>query len=115
MTIEQEAREAAEKAAFESHNAPTWDDPVARDAAIRWHMRGFEAGVQWQAQRPVTDAEVEKAARAMAILGDYDGCFERLDGTAPEGPMSTDAEDADWWRARARAALEAAREETNRG
>lgn len=29
--------------AFKAHeDAPTWqDDPVARDAAIRWHMRGF--------------------------------------------------------------------------
>lgn len=28
---------------FKAHeDAPTWqDDPVARDAAIRWHMRGF--------------------------------------------------------------------------
>lgn len=34
-------------AAFQEHEgAPTWqDDPVARDAALRWHMRGFKDGL----------------------------------------------------------------------
>jgi len=91
MTIEQEAREAAEKAAFESHDAPTWDDPVARDAAIRWHMRGFEAGAQWEATRPVTDTEVGAAWEAYIAAQERDP-YDR------EGRM--------------RAALEAAREET---
>jgi uncharacterized short protein YbdD (DUF466 family) len=48
---------------------------------------------------------IEKAAKAMAILDDYDGCFERLAGTDPEEPLSTDEEDAEFWRKRARAAL----------
>lgn len=48
---------------------------------------------------------VEEAAKAMAILDDYDGCFERLAGTDPEEPLSTDEEDAEFWRKRARVAL----------
>lgn len=36
--------------AFEKHEgAPSWqDDPVGRDAALRWHMRGFEDGLNAQ-------------------------------------------------------------------
>lgn len=38
----------AEEAAFKEHEAPSWEgDPVARDAAVRWHLRGWEAGVEW--------------------------------------------------------------------
>ena len=39
---EQSIRDEIEES-FKAHgDAPTWqDDPVARDAAIRWHMRGF--------------------------------------------------------------------------
>lgn len=48
---------------------------------------------------------IEEAAKAMAILDDYDGCFERLAGTDPEEPLSTDEEDAEFWRKRARVAL----------
>ena len=70
----------------------------------------------------MTDEElVEKAAEAMAILDDYDGCFERLrdwaNATAEqrecrevEEPMSMDVEDAEDWRKRARAALAVFRE-----
>jgi len=48
----------AEKAAFEEHEAPSWDaDPVARDAAVRWHLRGFQAGVEF-ARRSETLASV---------------------------------------------------------
>lgn len=57
---------------------------------------------------------IERAARVLALTGDYDGCFERLDtweSATPEQrecgeveePMLTDAEDAEWWRKRARA------------
>lgn len=51
---------------------------------------------------------IEKVAKAMAIR-DYDGCFERLDGTDPDSKESlpTDEEDAEWWRKRAVAALDA--------
>lgn len=45
----------AEKAAFEEHQAPSWDtDPVARDAAVRWHLLGFQAGVEF-ARSAVTE------------------------------------------------------------
>ena len=56
---------------------------------------------------------IERAARVLALTGDYDGCFERLDAwesATPEQrecgeveePMLTDADDAEWWRKRAR-------------
>ena len=59
----------------------------------------------------------EDVARALALVGDYDGCFERRDAWAAasaearecgdvEEPMSTDAEDAEWWLKRAEAALD---------
>ena len=58
----------------------------------------------------------EEVARALALVGDYDGCFERLDAWAAassearecgdvEEPMSTDGEDAEWWLKRADAVL----------
>ena len=58
----------------------------------------------------------EEVARALALVGDYDGCFERLDAWAAassearecgdvEEPMSTDGEDAEWWLKRADALL----------
>ena len=58
----------------------------------------------------------EAVARALALVGDYDGCFERLDAWAAassearecgdvEEPMSTDGEDAEWWLKRADAVL----------
>ncbi|WP_067198893.1 hypothetical protein [Microbacterium sp. XT11] len=52
--------------AFAKHEgAPTWqDDPVGRDAALRWHMRGFEDGLN--ARRAVhtpTDDEREVLRR----------------------------------------------------
>ena len=59
----------------------------------------------------------EEVARALALVGDYDGCFERLDAWAAasaearecgdvEEPVSTDAEDAEWWLKRADAVLD---------
>lgn len=58
----------------------------------------------------------EEVARALALVGDYDGCFERLDAWAAassearecgdvEEPMSADGEDAEWWLKRADAVL----------
>lgn len=50
----------AEKAAFEEHEAPSWeDDAVARDAAVRWHLRGFQAGVEFvrRSETPATPGE----------------------------------------------------------
>lgn len=53
----EEARAEAERAAFEVHEAPTWAaGPLARLAAIRWYMRGFNAAAEWQASREVTEA-----------------------------------------------------------
>lgn len=60
------AREA-EEAAFKEHDAPSWeDDPVARDAAVRWHLRGFQAGAQWArgAQGEPSDAQDDSERRA---------------------------------------------------
>ena len=52
----------AEEAAFKEHEAPSWeDDPVARDAAVRWHLRGFQAGVEFG--RAGVVAEEPEAAR----------------------------------------------------
>lgn len=70
------------------------------------------------AARPViTDEMVERAARAMAEHDDYDGCFERIAewealaewerDAHPDNHPGTDYEDAEFWRGRARAALEA--------
>lgn len=57
---------------------------------------------------------IEQAARVLALTDDYDGCFERIDAwtaaTAEqrecgdvEEPMSSDDEDCEFWRRRARA------------
>lgn len=49
---------------FKAHEgAPTWqDDPVARDAAIRWHMRGFnDALAVFEEATTPTDAQVSAA------------------------------------------------------
>ena len=68
--------------------------------------------------RPITDEMLERGARAAAILGDYDGCFERIDAwdaleqwerdAQPQEAPVLDIEDAEFWRTRVRAALEAA-------
>lgn len=63
---------------------------------------------------------VEKAARVMALVDDRDGCFERIDEweRTPEDERrdddypGSDYEDAEWWRKRARAALDAVWPET---
>jgi len=34
--------------AFSKYDCPTWEeDPTYRDAAIRWHLRGFAAGLEF--------------------------------------------------------------------
>lgn len=78
-------------------------EPVSPAASVA-HEPGDQSG------RIPAAEQIEMAARAMALVDEYDGCFERLDGTDPGGeePLSTDAEDAEFWRKRARAALAAA-------
>lgn len=74
--------------AFKAHeDAPTWqDDPIARDAAIRWHMRGFnDARAVFEKAHAPTDDEREALAEAwdqgMAYGVNYDaGDYE----VAPE-------------------------------
>ena len=61
---------------------------------------------------------VEAAARAAAIHGDYDGCFERVDQwnaqedwekeAHPDEYPETDIEDCEWWTSRILPALHAA-------
>lgn len=51
--------------AFARHDgAPTWqDDPVGRDTALRWHMRGFEDGLKARrSEVPETSAEEDEFA-----------------------------------------------------
>lgn len=63
--------------AFRAHEAPAWGaDAVGRDAAIRWHLRGFNDGVEFARRdepvsnrdvfepRPVTDEMVLAALNA---------------------------------------------------
>lgn len=65
-----------------------------------------------------SDEAVERAARAAAILGDYDGCFERIDewnalqqwerDAHPDEEPLTEREDAEFWTSRSRVAILAA-------
>lgn len=57
----------------------------------------------------------EQIARAMALVDDYDGCFERIDewnaldqwerDAQPQEEPASDYEDAEWWRKRADAVM----------
>jgi len=69
MTIEQEAREAAEKRYPELD--PTPDEVMYPRSAVRYYQRdAYERGYLAGAQRPVTDAEcVDIANRAQAATG----------------------------------------------
>ena len=92
MTIEQEARAEAEMRLDEN----AWMFR-GRDAESGWFLNGFIKGAEWAASRPVTDADVEKAAKAMWFLDCGDGS---LWDSCDEQPT---------WRDLARAALEAIR------
>lgn len=80
---EREASIEEVAAAFQQHEgAPTWkDNPVARDAALRWHMRGFKDGLN--ARRPVQGEPTDAAAEAEAnrrwphVPGDPDASSAR--------------------------------------
>lgn len=66
----------------------------------------------------MSDDVIEQAARVMAMVGDYDGYFERLDAWAAatdeeretgelEEPLSYDQGDAEFWLSRAQALADA--------
>ena len=112
MTIEQEARAEAEMRLDEN----AWMFR-GRDAESGWFLNGFIKGAEWAASRPVTDADVEKAARA-AAKADASDCFDRIDewegleqwqrDASPNEYPDYDHEDAVFWRSIAKAALVAA-------
>lgn len=40
------SQHVAMEADFDSYECPSWDEePLYRDTALRWHLRGFEAGL----------------------------------------------------------------------
>ena len=116
--------------------APAWDEEVVAEAvATALHGDGCpedpDEGESCACSDYLREARIavavvrdhqpvkpsrEAVARALALAGDYDGCFERLDAWAAasaearecgdvEEPMSTDGEDAEWWLKRADAVL----------
>ena len=103
MTVEQEAREAAEKR-YARRGEVTLSPSAVRNARREAFEKGYIAG----ATRPVTDAEVEAGC-----AGFYNDPVNGL--TSWRRLAEVDPKLADKYRAGMRAALEAAREETNRG
>ena len=109
--------------------APAWDEEAVAEAVrkdleaagiLPWTNGGARivrtALAVVREHLPVKPSR-EEVARALALVGDYDGCFERLDAWAAassearecgdvEEPMSTDGEDAEWWLKRADAILD---------
>lgn len=72
-------------AAFQEHeDAPTWqDDPVARDAALRWHMRGFRDAL----------AALEKAHAPTDDYPDAEGLAALRAQSAPTARHTFDSDD----------------------
>ncbi|MGW9020674.1 hypothetical protein ACWGOE_04220 [Leucobacter chromiiresistens] len=81
-------------------------------------MTPVQSGAKLAQNSRATEEQIEAAARAMAMVEEYDGCFERIsawenstqaerDCGEVEDVSSADYEDAEWWRKRARAALSA--------
>ena len=126
----------AEVARLTARPAPAWDEEVVVEAvatalhgdgcpedpdegescACSDYLREARIAVAVVRDHQPVKPDRETVARALALVGDYDGCFERLDAWAAasaearecgdvEEPMSTDAEDAEWWLKRADAAL----------
>lgn len=86
-------------------------DEARAEGERRWwkgtpESKRFAEGAEWQASRPITDAQVEAAAKAIWDAEPYVPEYEGDTGVAWE-----DAGDSqrDIWRTGARAALEAAR------
>jgi hypothetical protein len=124
-----EVREGMRDALREAHQYdydfdPEWDYTEDDDRYIDALLARFSVPSQ-----PVYDEEA--IARFLALVDDYDGCFERIDewealpdwekqAHPDEEPMS-DREDAEWWLRRARALVaalrggELTREESDRG
>ena len=123
--------------AVSAHPAPAWDEEAvlvalvdAHLASVRQVMEDGYPSIFVRSNEDAADAALavvrdhlpakpsrEEVARALALVGDYDGCFERLDAWAAassearecgdvEEPMSTDGEDAEWWLKRADAILD---------
>ena len=107
--------------AVSAHPAPAWDEEAVAEAVrkdleavgiLPWTNGGARIVRTVLAvvreHLPVKPSREEVArALALALVGDYDGCFERLDAWAAassearecgdvEEPMSTDGEDAEW-------------------
>ena len=123
-----ETSDALDEARLAARPAPAWDEEAVAEAVrkdleaagiLPWTNGGARIVRTVLAvvreHLPVKPSR-EEVARALALVGDYDGCFERLDAWAAassearecgdvEEPMSTDGEDAEWWLKRADAVL----------
>lgn len=115
---EREARYLVEQAGSFREQAGDSSDPNSLVGLWLRTASALESALRHPVQGDPTADAVERGARAAAILGDYDGCFERIDewnaleqwerDAHPENEPTTDYEDADFWRDRVRAALRAA-------
>ena len=115
--------------AVSAHPAPAWDEEAVAEAVrkdleavgiLPWTNGGariVRTVLAVVREHLPAKPSREEVARALALVGDYDGCFERLDAWAAassearecgdvEEPMSTDGEDAEWWLKRADAILD---------
>lgn len=73
---------------FEQWDAPSWDeDPVARDAAVRWHLRGVQDALAvFEEAHALTDDERGALARIIwnaddldrAVLADAEAIADRI-------------------------------------
>ena len=72
--------------AFKKHeDAPSWEeDPVGRDAAVRWHMRGFnDALAVFEGAYTPTDNEREALLSILSDLDYNDGGMMRWSSGRP--------------------------------
>ena len=104
--------------AFREHDAPSWDaDEMARDAAIRWHQRGFLDGLKFAAKRePVVVDDATEWEYGLTwepyVTGDgvgpqvCSGC-ETEEGAREVGRrLATSAQTATVWRRPVRPAVQ---------
>lgn len=88
---EREAPIAEVAEAFRQHEgAPTWqDDPVGRDAALRWHMRGYKDGLAGFRRSEVPEPSTECPKCGVRATGQTPSTFythhdETCDGALEE-------------------------------